>query len=129
MGWATRRIFLAQVGAGAALSGCQPSDSGPRLAVFDAMWRTVRDQYFDPDFGGLDWPAIRREWRPRASAASTESALYLDVLFPVLDQLRTSHVVLTPPGDLLLSTGRGFRLPRQQKGRSFFMITPADEAG
>ncbi|GAA0869363.1 hypothetical protein GCM10009116_11990 [Brevundimonas basaltis] len=129
MGRATRRIFLAQVGASAALSGCLPEDAGRRLGVFDAIWRTVRNQYFDPDLGGLDWPAIRREWRPKALAASTESALYLDVLFPVLDQFRTSHVILTPPGDLLLTTGRSFRLPRPQKGRSFFMITPADEAG
>lgn len=129
MGRTTRRTFLAQAGAGLALSGCGAGAPGDRLAVFDALWRTVRDEYFDPRLGGLDWDAIRREWRPKAAAAQTQAELYLDVLFPVLDQIRSSHIVLTPPGDLTLTTGRSFRMPRQQRGRPMLMTTPADEAG
>jgi carboxyl-terminal processing protease len=125
----TRRILLTQTAAAAALSGCRSAPAGEGVTVFDSVWRIVRDEYFDPKLDGLDWRAIRQAWRSKAAAAATRAELYLDVLFPVLDQFRTSHVVLTPPGDLRLSNGRTFRMPRQQKGRSFFMITPSDEAG
>ena len=130
MGWATRRIFLAQAGAGLALSGCLSSVDNDHLAVFDAMWNTVEEWYFDPAMNGIDWRAVRREWRPRAAGAETPAALYLDVLFPVLDQLRSSHVGLRPPGGVLeLTSGRGFGMPRQKRGGPFFMISPEDEAG
>lgn len=100
------------------------------LAVFDALWRTVNEVYFDPAMDGIDWKAVRREWRPQAARAETPAALYLDVLFPVLDQFQSSHVDLRPPGgSLTLSPGRMFRIPRQKPGASIFMITPEDEAG
>lgn len=130
MGWASRRSFLARAGAGLALSGCVSAVPRDHLAVFDAMWKTVDEVYFDPAMGGIDWKAVRREWRPRAARAETSAALYLDVLFPVLDQFQSSHVDLRPPGGkLTMSPGRMFPIPRQKPGASIFMITPEDEAG
>lgn len=129
MGWASRRSFLAQAGAGLALSGCLSAVARDHLAVFDAMWKTVDEWYFDPTMGGVDWKAVRRDWRPKAARAETPAALYLDVLIPVLDQFRTSHVEIRPPGPLALSNGRSFGIPRQKRGTPFFMISPEDEAG
>jgi len=127
---ATRRLFLAQAALGLTLTGCHSAIQRSRLAVFDAMWKTVDEWYFDPAMNGVDWRAVRREWRPRAAGAETPAALYLDVLTPVLDQLRSSHVDLRPPGDVLeLPSGRGFTFPRQKRGLPFFMISPEDEAG
>lgn len=130
MGRASRRTFLAQAGAGLALSGCLSAVARDHLAVFDAIWSIVDEWYFDPTMGGVRWKAIRREWRPMAAQAETPAALYLDVLFPVLDQFQSSHVELRPPGNsLMLTSGRAFPMPRQKRGRSFFMITREDEAG
>jgi carboxyl-terminal processing protease len=130
MGWGSRRTFLTQTGAGLALSGCLSAVARDHLAVFDAMWRTVDEWYFDPAMGGIDWKAVCREWRPKAARAETPAALYLEVLIPVLDQFQTSHVDLRPPdGNLTLPVGRMFPLPRQKRGAPIFMITPEDEAG
>ncbi|HYG81487.1 MAG TPA: hypothetical protein VD861_13915, partial [Pyrinomonadaceae bacterium] len=30
-----------------------------RLAVFEDVWRTIRDRYYDPSFHGVDWEAAR----------------------------------------------------------------------
>lgn len=125
---ATRRIFLAQAALGLTLTGCHSAIQRSRLAVFDAMWKTVDEWYFDPAMDGVDWKAVRRKWRPRAAAAETPAALYLDVLVPMLDQFRTSHVEIRPPGELMLSRGRSFRLPRQKAGLPVF-LGREDEAG
>lgn len=92
------------------------------------MWRTVDEWYFDPAMNGLDWAAIRRDWRPRAAKADSQAALYLDVLVPLLDQFATSHIDIRPPGAITLSSGRSFRMPRQKPG-SPNLLPSADEAG
>lgn len=105
--------------------------SGPKrdnLAIFDAMWRTMDEWYFDPTMNDLDWPAVWREWRPHAAKAETQAALYLDVLVPVLDQFASSHVDIRPPSIITLSKGRSFRMPRQKPG-SPNLLSSTDEAG
>lgn len=126
----SRRNFLTQAGVGLALSGCLSSKARDHVAVFDVLWSTVDETYFDPAMGGIDWKAARSNWRPKASRAETSAALYLDVLFPMLDQFQTSHVHLRPPGGALaLTNGRSFPIPRQKRGSAPFMVTPQDEAG
>jgi carboxyl-terminal processing protease len=125
---ATRRIFFAQAALGLTLAGCHSATQRSRLAIFDTMWRTVDEWFFDPAMEGVDWNAVRREWRPRAARAETPAVLYLEVLAPVLDQFRTSHLEIRPPGMLTLSNGRFFTPPRQRAGRPV-LLSPEDEAG
>src|SRR5215213_6448958 len=47
-----------------------------RLAVFDDVWETVRDRYYDPSFHGLDWQAQRETFRPLAAEATDAAELY-----------------------------------------------------
>ena len=32
-----------------------------QLAVFDEIWQTVRDHFYDPTLHGLDWTAVREK--------------------------------------------------------------------
>jgi carboxyl-terminal processing protease len=120
--------MMALAAGGLLQTGCLPGPRGDNLAVFDATWRTVDEWYFDPAMNGLDWAAIRRDWRPRAARAETQAALYLDVLVPILDQFDTSHVDIRPPGALMLSSDRLYRMPRQRPGPSI-TLSRSDEAG
>ncbi|MBL8746497.1 MAG: PDZ domain-containing protein [Phycisphaerae bacterium] len=45
------------------------------LAVqsFDVMWTTIRDRHFDPKLNGVDWEAVRTEFRPLVEAATTHA--------------------------------------------------------
>lgn len=128
MGWETRRSVMALAAGSLAQASCLSAPERDNLAVFDAMWETIDEWYFDPAMNGLDWAAIRRDWRPRAAKAETQAALYLDVLVPILDQFNTSHVDIRPPGALMLSPDRRYRMPRQKRGPSF-ILSRTDEAG
>ena len=50
------------------------SDSNRHLAVFDAVFNDVRDQYVRADFGGVDWSAIGAQYRSQVAAGQTEEA-------------------------------------------------------
>jgi carboxyl-terminal processing protease len=77
----------------AALAAAQ----SPRGDVFDEVWQTINDTYYDPTFGGLDWAAVRDELRPRAVAARTDDALR-DVIEGMLARLGRSHFALISAG-------------------------------
>ncbi len=66
------------------------------LRVFDATWQLVHDKYFDPDFRGMDWAALGRQYRPLAAAAADDAALY-HVLNRLCLELKESHLVPLPP--------------------------------
>lgn len=69
-----------------------------RLAVFDDVWRTVRDRYYDPSFNGLDWEAEREKFRPLAAEAKTRAEFYR-VLKRMLGALRDSHTRVYAPDE------------------------------
>jgi len=59
-----------------ALAPALLAQSSVNVAAFDQVWNTIRDTHWQKDApGGLDWNAIRAEYRPRVEAAkSTEEA-------------------------------------------------------
>jgi len=65
------------------------------LESFDYVWTTIRDKHFDPELGGLDWPAVRDELRPQIAAAATmpEARAVLREMISRLDQ---SHLSIIP---------------------------------
>ncbi len=65
------------------------------LEAFDAVWQTVNDCHFDPTFNGVDWVAVRDEFRPRAEAARSRDELRA-VIDETLGRLGQSHFVLLP---------------------------------
>ncbi|MCL4783207.1 MAG: hypothetical protein KJZ70_09255 [Bryobacterales bacterium] len=67
-----------------------------REETFRAVWETVRDRYFDPAFGGLDWDAVGRETKPKAINAPTDEAFY-ESLQEMVDRLGQSHFRVLPP--------------------------------
>src|SRR5256885_12552814 len=47
-----------------------------RLAVFDDVWQTVYERYYDPNFYGVDWLVQCSVFRPPAADASGPPELY-----------------------------------------------------
>jgi carboxyl-terminal processing protease len=68
-----------------------------RSAIFDTVWQTVNDEYFDPTFGGKDWQAIGNEYRQKLSTVSDDAAFWFKVLNPMLFKLGVSHIAALPP--------------------------------
>ena len=69
---------------------------------FEFIWTTIRDQYWDPTFGGLNWQAVHDELRPRVEHASTMPEARR-VMRQMIDRLGKSHFGIIPAdvyGDL-----------------------------
>lgn len=67
-----------------------------RLAVFDDVWETIRDRYYDPSFNGLDWEAERARFRPLAADAKSPAEFY-SILRRMVGTLRDAHTRVYAP--------------------------------
>lgn len=65
-------------------------------ALFDEVWKTVDANFYDPLFNGHDWRAIGARYRDRAAGAKDDAA-FGRVANQMLDELKVSHLYLSPP--------------------------------
>jgi tricorn protease len=68
--------------------------------------RLMRDNFWRPDMGGVDWDAVGERYRPVLERVATHDDL-IDLLWEVAGELGTSHAYVIPHG------GRGDALHRQ----------------
>ncbi|MBL8148554.1 MAG: hypothetical protein JNN15_01340 [Blastocatellia bacterium] len=71
------------------------------LKVFDKVWKTVNEKYYDPKFNGVDWQKVRETFRPKVEQAKTAAELYKE-LFTMLNELKDGHTTVRSP--LLVKT-------------------------
>ena len=100
-------IFLAAL-LGAAACGEKtppeiPRDATPTmvadeeyLEIFETVWQTVNDTYFDPTFGGLDWQAVHDRYEALIAAAQNDAVFYR-LVNEMLWELGVSHAILIAP--------------------------------
>lgn len=69
-----------------------------RASLFDAVWLTVRDNFYDPGLHSVDWDAARAEFRPRADRAAT-LAERARLINEMLGRLNASHTQLLTPDE------------------------------
>ena len=62
-----------------------------RLKVFAKLWETVNEEYFDPQFNGVNWALMKETYYPQAEAAKNKTQLR-DVLQKMLNELHSSHL-------------------------------------
>ncbi len=67
-----------------------------RLAVFDDVWETIRDRYYDPLLHGVDWAEMRERLRPLAAAADSSARFYA-VLRRMTASLHDAHTHVYAP--------------------------------
>jgi C-terminal processing protease CtpA/Prc len=67
-----------------------------RLTTFYFAWQTIKTNYFDQTFGGLDWEKIRKEFEPRVTKAATDEQLHA-LLQEMINRLEKSHFAIVPP--------------------------------
>ncbi len=67
-----------------------------RAQIFDEAWRLISRNFYDPDFHGDDWDALRRTYRPRALAASTKRD-FRAAFNRMVGELNSSHQGLYGP--------------------------------
>ncbi len=73
-----------------------PPTREQRLEVFDDVWQTIEDRYYDVNLNNVDWAAQREIYRLRAANASDNAEFY-QILKLMVGSLHDSHTrVFTP---------------------------------
>ncbi|MFB7499506.1 S41 family peptidase [Streptomyces sp. NPDC056161] len=65
--------------------------------MYDEAGRIMRDQFWRPDLGGVDWAGVLDRYRPVLARVATHDDL-VDLLWEVQGELGTSHAYVTPRG-------------------------------
>lgn len=116
------------------------------LKDFDAAWQNIKDNFVDPKTYGVDWDALKTQYRPKVAAAPDAQTAY-KLLSEMIDKLKSPNTGVVAPWDkpeasagtdalaepLLQYGGAGILLQPLQSGDVFvlsvFKGTPAEKAG
>ena len=104
--------------------------------TFDLVWSTVHESHWDETFGGLDWEAIRDDYRPKLKRVRNRTQL-VSLLQSMLNELELSHFkILSSYAELEDKYPRGGYVGLDLKyrdGRAYVVRvapgSPAEEAG
>ena len=89
--WGLVLIFFSSYCAYGALDA---NESGPKgfnpAECFDKVWNIINDEFWDPNFNGVDWEDARKRYRPTALAAKDHESFAV-IVNQMLGELKTSH--------------------------------------
>jgi carboxyl-terminal processing protease len=112
------------------------------LADFDAVWQLIAESYVDEGYDGVDWEALREQYRPQVEIASDARSAY-QMLTEMVAQLPSPNTLVIPPwlrsdlesesSDVLLEYGGVGILLQQLEGGDVMVLqvfrdTPAEAA-
>jgi carboxyl-terminal processing protease len=63
--------------------------------TFDKVWQAVNETFWDPEFGGTDWAAVRETFTPQVATATTQSEAR-HLMRQALEELGESHFYIIP---------------------------------
>src|SRR5215208_5821872 len=69
-----------------------------RLIVFDDVWETIQERYYDPSLNGINWQAKRATFRPVAEKANSTHEFY-GVLRQMIASLKDAHTRVYSPDE------------------------------
>lgn len=86
-----------------------------KTEVFNQAWTYLRDSFYDPNFNGVDWAAVRAEYAPRIAGARTADEMRR-LLSLMVGELNASHSgVGAPLAASQFTTGKlGLRFDRAE---------------
>jgi tricorn protease len=61
-----------------------------KMVVFDEAWSTLNQSFFDPNFNGQDWPALRTRYQPYVAGSRTPDEMRR-VINLMIGELNASH--------------------------------------
>ena len=65
VGMLKRAILAGLMAVTASVGVLKAADTAPYPAAFDAVWNTVNDNFYDPNFHGVDWKAVGERYRAK----------------------------------------------------------------
>ncbi|MEL6160055.1 MAG: S41 family peptidase [Cyanobacteria bacterium J06554_11] len=93
--------------------GSVQSASSAQTDLFDAVWETVNENFYDANFNGVDWSAAGTQYRQQVAQASTQPQK-IDLINQMLSELNTSHTHLFTANEPAYYQLLGIFYPRSQ---------------
>lgn len=86
-----------------------------RIDIFEEVWKTINEQFYDPSFNGVNWKQVHEQYMPKVDAAKSDVEFYR-LFEEMLALLLDSHTVfihpesnesksINPPGSVGISLG------------------------
>ncbi len=114
-------VFCFIFSTGISIAG-QTNETIPRYSdVFQSLWSTVNDKFYDPGFIGVDWKAVGERYRPQAERARNDDEFFA-VMQKMLLELPVSHLQISMPRGTG-QAGTGIRT-HQIEGRTVVVHVP-----
>jgi tricorn protease len=67
-----------------------------KVVVFEQAWTALRDNFYDPNFHGVDWNAVRDQYAPAVAGARTPEELRR-IISLMLGEMNASHMGISGP--------------------------------
>jgi carboxyl-terminal processing protease len=67
-----------------------------RVQVFETVWKTIRDIYYDPEFHGINWQDAHDRYRPQIDQLKSDSDFYA-LLSHMTGELHDAHTRFNTP--------------------------------
>lgn len=91
--------------------------------IFDQVWETVNENFYDPNFNGVDWQAMRSKYQPQVRHAQSSEQVAA-AINQMLSELKTSHTQLYTANEPAYYQALGIFQPRipdlRQQLKKFF---------
>ncbi len=78
-----------------ATSSAMSAGTAEYLENFEFVWATINEEFYDPDFGGVDWDAVRDRYLPEVGTVDSDRA-FLEMVNRMLFELGVSHLFVVP---------------------------------
>lgn len=118
-------LALAALVAGTAASAQNGATDYRRL--FEAVWSTVNERYYDPGFRGTDWAAIGTRYRARAAAVRDDDG-FAALAREMLGHIRSSHLGIVRPTRSTGAVGIGARIEQVEGADIYAEVVPLSDA-
>ncbi len=93
--------------------------------LFEAVWQTINDNFYDPSFGGVDWKAMRRKYQPEVAKVTDDNS-FTALAYRMMRELHVSHLDLVPRQ--LVQSGIAVRSKRIEEKRIITTVATASDA-
>ncbi|ABA20438.1 Peptidase S41 [Trichormus variabilis ATCC 29413] len=92
----------------------------PETRIFEQVWQTVNDNFYDPKMNGVNWQITKEKYKPEVLQAKSDQEVAA-IFNQMLSELKTSHTRYYTQDDLAyyqllgIFYGQGMELPKELK--------------
>ena len=103
-----------------------------RAQIFEQVWTTINEKYYDASFNGVDWVAVKKKYSARLKNVSDDKDFYI-LLDQMAGELRDSHTRVFSPlqskeRKMQKRAGVGLSIKEIEGETVIFSVAPDSEA-